>query len=219
VRLAHYELAELIGDKLSYRELMRGGPRWLTGELCATEPARQKLRDWLKRTPRPWPEPDPEEILTSLEITGDKKMLHMLAQLLCRLPLPVSAYTLEKVTFVAVGMQSLGFCGARPSLGDRPFFIVLSAGDGTAEQMLTIAMHEIAHSWLMQEPGLDQEAGGAFFSSTVHDTPLAQVPPEAIGRVLELRKAYAHEERVAIALAREWCDMLKQNPTELRRNE
>ena len=119
---------------------------------------------------------------------------------------------MEQISFLGVGFDVRGWCGARPDLGDRPFFIALS-GDGQPHDLLNTALHEIAHGWLMTEPVPDQVAGGAYWHRTVFDTPLEVLRPKEDAEFLaiakEKRRDLARNERIAEALTIEWCNALK----------
>lgn len=221
MRLAVCELEALTHGRLSYKEILAGGPRWLSGELCATEPARERLRSWFERNPQPWPEPDTGKIYASLHFFGDKKMCEQFTNLLAYLPPPVIEYAIEKVTFVAVGLRLCGWCGARPSFGERRFFVVLGGYDDTAKQFNTM-MHELAHTWLMPEPAEGQVAADVIQNDALINLPLekvAEINPEARAEVVRCREASANNERQAGALTFEWWDLFKEKRKQEKENE
>lgn len=204
MRLAVAELEHLAGDTLTWREVMAGGPAWLRWELCATPAARAKLRDWLQRIPRPWQTPKPENVYTALSFVGDSAIHAAVARLLCELPPPVCDYAVARVTFIGAGVRTLGWCGARPDFGERPWCVVLSGvndADGR-DRLRDLAAHELAHAWLGDEPAADQVAAGAFFMETAHDIPLEELPGDRRELIIRHRAEYARHEALARALVR-----------------
>jgi hypothetical protein len=206
VRLAVAELEQLIGDILPWREVMSGGPRWLTWELCATKSARTKACDWLHRVSRPWFPPDPGAVHVKLAFLGDDVIHSAVTRVLCELPPPVRDYALQRVTFLGVGVRTLGWAGSRIGFGDRPWLVVLSAvnAKGGADELRDLVGHELAHTWLGVEPAADQVAAGAFWQQTVYDVPLEELPEADRAELIRRRREYAHGEELARALARSW---------------
>ena len=101
-------LDELFGDRLSYCERMSGGPDWCSWELCATEPARDRLRAWVDETPEPWQAMSEAEIRVALwgNFYGDELVRLIAAKVITQLPMPVADYTLKNVALP--GRRSVG---------------------------------------------------------------------------------------------------------------
>lgn len=180
-------------------------PRWMAAELVATVPAQRKLHAWCARTPRDqWHEPGaPASVLVAVHAIGDEVLLHALARVLCRLPAPARDYALTRVTYLLVGVETVGWCGPVPDLGGRPFVIVLSADARDADAFENVAAHEVSHAWLEPEP-CGVTCASAFRLAVVHHTPMADVPDGARVAVLAERRRAVEAERVACALARRW---------------
>jgi hypothetical protein len=176
-------------------------PAWLTDEMIQTPAAAAKLRSWAQTTPREaWSEAsDPAHVLVSLHAFGDPVMPHEISTVLCRLPAPVRAYVVARVTFVCVGRAFAGWCGPRFTCA-TPWLIVMSA----REDPDALIAHEVAHSWLLLEPSPDARLMAAFTDWTIHDTPIAHVPPEALAAVLRERDASARHEREVHTLVAAW---------------
>ncbi|MEO8076710.1 MAG: hypothetical protein ABI818_10300 [Acidobacteriota bacterium] len=177
----------------------------MSGELCSTEPAQQKLLAWLALTPRPWPASlDVEHVFTRIAYYGDDLIHHIVSRAIAGLPAVVADYLIGHVTFFGSGLQMLGWCGAQPSFEDRPFVVQVSAGDGTPEQIREIAVHECAHAWLMAAPSPGERCWTAFWQSTVLNTPVADVPEFARRAVSHQQADNRRHERLADALVRSW---------------
>ncbi len=204
MRLALSYLDQLTAGRLTFRERMSGGPRWLRSSLCATESARTRLREWFEHHPQPWAMQNSGEVLIALHFVGDIPLHQLLAKTLALLPPPVTDHVLKSTTFAGVGSRIMGFTGARPALGDRPFFVALSAAD-TLTRTIELMLHEVSHVWLMPAPEPDQVAGEAFYAETLYGTPLKEVPPNAVDNVVAARKTMREHERTAKNLTRDWC--------------
>ena len=195
-------------DSLTPRQRSAAIPQWMNLPLIASTAARNKLRAFVARTPQPWQTPDPAEVLTRLDFTGDTVMPHLLARLLVKLSPPVCAYAIERVQFVGAGIVTLGWCGA-PTRTTRPWQIVLSGtpDDGGADRFSDLAGHEIAHCWLLPEPASDTRPAGAFWMQTVYELPLDRVQklkPSALAAVQRSREEACDCERECLRLTRAW---------------
>lgn len=209
MRLALSFLDELTAGRLSYKERMRGGPRWLSSELVATEPAQERLRKWFENNPQPWTTPSAGDILVALHFVGDVKLHQILAKTLCLLPPPVVEHVTQNSTFIGIGSRIMGFAGARPAIDNRPYFVVLSTAD-TMTRTIEFILHELSHVWLMAEPESYQVAGEALYGDVIYDTPLEKVPARALDAVVAARKTKSEHERVAENLTRDWCRLLNE---------
>jgi hypothetical protein len=211
-RVAYQRYAALLGiapdESLSPEQRGAAIPAWCTPLLIETTAARNKLRAWVRTTPRDqWAvDPDPATVLLSLAVFGDPIVPHVLAKTLCLLPAPVRAYVTQRVTWLGVGYAFNGWCGARPDFGDRPFMIVLARTAGLVDDVRFAGLiaHESVHAWRFDEPPTGTTLRPAFADWTIHSTPLDQVPADVRDRVIAMRAEAEREERQVRATAREW---------------
>jgi hypothetical protein len=175
---------------------------WLRDPLLATPAACAKAAAYFRRTPAPWTGPDVEHVLTSLVFHGDRALHHVVSRLIAELPPAVSDYLIRRVAFLGVGYEVGGWCG--PVRMDRvdtmAFLVVLSAGSNrTRAQIRAIAIHEIAHAWLMPEPAADAVCGSSFWRDTLLDEPLERYGlADDVRQAVEERRAFnARDERQA----------------------
>ncbi len=200
-------------NDLRYRSLLnledRGEavPPWMSDPLIATTAARNKLRAWVQRTPRPWTSPAPADVLVRQTCVGDEVLAHVIARVISeRLPPPVASYVVDTVCFITVGARIAGFCSA--PLPKRPWLIVVvhTAPDDEAAvgRFRRVLAHEIAHSWTLPEPMPGDVAAGAFWMDTVHGVRLEHVPATALDTVRAERQAYVDGELLARRLTRVW---------------
>jgi hypothetical protein len=143
-------------------------------------------------------------VFTTIVFHGDNLLHHLVTRLVCDLPAPVAWYTLERIAILAVGKTVLGWCGAPPYLAGRPFVVVLSAADGSRDQIRAMAAHELAHAWLMPEPAPGVMSPPAFWQDTVLFSKLEDVPAAARQAIADAQCENARQERLARALVRSW---------------
>jgi hypothetical protein len=172
----------------------------MTGELCATPAALDKVGHWFAATPRPWLPAEPADVLVRLHAFGDPVIPHYVARVLARLPLPVCDYIAAKVTFLCAGLAFAGWTGPRPDFGDRPWVIALSQ----AVDLEDLTAHECAHAWLLPEPSKEIRLMPSFTHWTIHDIDLAEVPSTALAAVLAVRRQAKQDEQQARRLTKTW---------------
>lgn len=176
---------------------MSGGPDWCSWELCATEPARDRLRAWVDETPEPWQAMSEAEIRVALwgNFYGDELVRLIAAKVISQLPMPVADYTLKNVAFLAVGASVRGWAGAPPALyaGRRPWLVVLGAWAAADTTLPQLIAHELAHCWLIREPA--EPLVDSFESYTLRETTVGDVKPEHRPAVLQWRQRYKRRER------------------------
>jgi len=183
-------------------------PPLICDALIATPAAHRKLASWATGT-RSAPS-DAVDTLQRLRFFGDGALAQLTARMLVgSVPPPVAQYAVEKCTWVALGVQLLGFCSPRIPQGNRPFLIVVAATNisnaKSALQFQDLIAHELSHAWLLDEPASDVRSVTAFQAETLMFSDLV---PVADAAVLELvnagRRESARREAQAKALARAW---------------
>jgi hypothetical protein len=210
-------LCELLGlepDERLYSPVARAAalPDWIGGPLVATEPAREKLHAWATSTPQPWTSPTPADVLQRFAFAGDVVLAHVTARLIAeRLPPPVAAYVSAHVSFIGLGLQIQGFASAHVDATDRPRLVVLSYpgvsgqdDEAAMQDFEDVVAHEVSHCWLMPEPKPGVICASSFWMQTVHDLPMADVPPEDWAAVDAERARYKRHERLARGLTAAW---------------
>ena len=185
----------------------RAAPEWLVPELVSTPPAADKLKCWLRQSPA-WPaRRDPAAVLTQQRLFGDEALSHLVARCLAeRIPAPVCDYVVEHATIVAVGVQTIGFCSPPIARAGRPWQIFLSSfAEEDPHRFLGLVAHEVAHPFLLDEPGEDEWLETtAFWTETVERMPIENVPPEARPACQALRQRMSQYETECRQLTRAW---------------
>jgi hypothetical protein len=213
-RLDWLDAGTIRGGEAGWQRVADGGPAarrdslpaWLIPELVSTRPACEKLRGWLDRHTAPATPLTPGDVLARIQFCGDEVLAHLTARLLAeRLPPPVCQYAIDRVTFLGVGFQKLGLCGPPlPSQG-RPWLISLSAHrTDDPSDVDDLVAHEIAHAWLLEEPGAAVVSRTAFWHQTVLRLPMADVPADVEAQVRQQRRLSARDETEARRLTRAW---------------
>ncbi|MGE0359672.1 MAG: hypothetical protein AB7H93_16535 [Vicinamibacterales bacterium] len=175
-------------------------PSWCVAPLIATEAARQRLRDWSARaagdaTPVLGSTAD---VIARLVAFGDATLLEPLAEAIARIPAPpVQALAVHGAAYVLAGRRVLGWCGGEIRTGAR---VVVLTATSTAAQFERLALHEIAHLWLL--PASEVPDPGALYASAVTDAP--HVPPELADYIAEARAAARRDEDDVERLLAAW---------------
>jgi hypothetical protein len=200
---------ETLGGAVSYQDLAHGEPSWsLIPSLHALVMGSggSKLTAWMQDpTTKPLANCPPlEQVYLDVNVIGDDYIHAQIARVLFRLPAPVRDYAMSRITFLCVGMSTLGFCGARPGVGDRPWVIVLSAAKKTQASIQELIAHEIAHAWSLEEPAPNVVAAPAFWQRSIREPPRADDSPAARAVIEKERAEAARDERLADRLVDCW---------------
>jgi hypothetical protein len=140
--------------------------RWLLGQLrrrllVCTPAARARLRSWLdlqRMAPSPPPPPAqlPRWIRERVLYYGDRVVLEAVVEALVRVPDPVRAAALDEIAFLGVGAEARGWTGSSNLVDrhgeSRPRLVNLSGADCHVPDLIEVAIHEVAHGWLMPRP-------------------------------------------------------------------
>lgn len=190
-------LGQSVDESLSPAGRAAALPPWVCLPMLATAAARQKARAYREAAPL-----TRAEVFATAALIGDEQLAWRVAGLLAeRIPPPVTAYVVERVTIYATA-DRLGVLGfVVPSSPSRPWVVALG---GTPETFDELAAHELSHIWLLPEPTPGAEAPSAFRSATLGRTLLEHVPAAARDIVVELRALADRDECQARALVKAW---------------
>ncbi|HXF83148.1 MAG TPA: hypothetical protein VNN19_10390 [bacterium] len=216
MRLSTFELDNLAGDVLSWRELMAGGPQWLTAALAATEAARERLRAWFVAEPRRASEPSRSEIAGRLQFLGDEAIRQVVLDVLFGLPPVVVAFVLSSVVMLGVGRGSAGSTltlstkATTAAAEGYALKLILLDGHRSDQDLRVLIAHEVAHAWLGALPRSEDMRQPAEGLAALRE--LGRAAGEWAGAgpwpglrvVRDLQEEQIRSERQAAALAASW---------------
>lgn len=173
---------------------------WLCPELVATAGGRDRFRAWCAVGR---PTPDTYALVKGIRYLGDGEVRAIVMDVLQGVPPPTawSALT-EGWTFQGVGWSTAGWMirVAAPPAGPVQTFVYISGASRSVAYVHDVALHEIAHAFLISTPQRPV-AAEALENERQFLVLKAAMNPELLDELLdEQRRA----ERSADALARAW---------------
>jgi hypothetical protein len=184
-------------DTLSPIERAKHLPRWINGELIATDDARARLTAWIAAGR---PEPRATDVALRLGCFAAGATLALVRQALTSgaIPPPVVWFALERVSVIMIGRDCRGLALPTPSGTIERVIVLLDAVEDP--ELISTFKHELAHCWLLPIPrrDLSHEEQALVMTADVWRT------ADRLGLFAEMQRQAAIDERQACGLARVW---------------
>ena len=192
-------------DGLSPLERPAALPSWLGPELCASAPARARLRRWAVDAGSPVA--TGAMIRSRVAFVGDPDIRAIVVQALEeRIPPPVVHHVLSVCWIFGVGWSTAGWNCVAPPLPSQPpeplQLINVAGHSGDGEDIAGTFAHEVAHSWVLAPSDALEELEPV--QEREQRWRSLQQMAVAVGRLDVLFQLAMRNERRAAACARAW---------------